>query len=101
MLLVIYSPAIQETLLASFYEEETVYADGYSPLAWSHVQIGDSLDTVIKQLGEPFERNVNNDHTLTLLYSGPGPRNISYRMRVIHFDPNFKVKMKIQEFYID
>ncbi len=90
-----------ETILSMFYEEETIYASGYSWRAWSEIRIGDTEDRVVKLMGEPLYRNQGADGRKFYSYSIQGPRNTNYRMRGISFDNSGRVRKKKAGFYFD
>jgi hypothetical protein len=45
---------VRERILGVALREDTVFAPGYSELAFRHVAVGDDEDTVRRSLGEPF-----------------------------------------------
>ena len=51
----IFNQDFQEFVLSKFYEEETIFANGYSIKAWKEVKINDTTERVIQLLGEPLK----------------------------------------------
>lgn len=92
---------LQETVLSKLYDEETVFAPGYSKKSWNAVRIGDTEDRVIQLLGEPLSRDQGGDGSRFYRYSAQGPRNTNYRARGIFFSASGRVARIKAEFYLD
>lgn len=91
----------QERILMLFYEEETVYAEGYVETSWNKIKLRNSMDHVIKFLGPPLVKNIDKDGRTYFHYSKQGPKNTNYCVRIIVFDPENKVETIVKEFYLD
>jgi hypothetical protein len=91
----------QEFVLSSIYEEETIYAKGYSDEEWKKVKTNDSIDSVVQLLGKPLKIYKSEDGSFSYYYTYQGPKDTNYRMRVIFFNKEGKVIEKYREFYID
>lgn len=91
----------KEFVLASFVEEETVYARGYSDKAWKEVKINDNINRVIQLLGEPLKKHRCDDGSISYFYSDQGPKNKSCRVRIIMINKDGRVIEKVREFYVD
>ncbi len=81
------------------FEEDTVYASGYSALAWRKVRKGMSLEDVTSRLGEPLTRGSRQDATISMQWSR-SPADTHYRCRVLIFEQGVVVR-KHSEFYVD
>ena len=92
----------QEFVLSNLYQEETIYAKGYSPKHWKRIKLGDSREKVLKILGEPLKKLLNRkDEARAFFYSSQGPKNTNYRVRSIIFNESGMVIEKNNYFYLD
>jgi hypothetical protein len=91
----------QEFVLSSISEEETIYAKGYSDKAWKEVNINDTIERVVKLLGDPIKIYRRDDGSSSYYYSDQKTGRSNYKMRVIIFNKEGRVKEKYREFYID
>lgn len=94
-------PVFQELVLPHFYEEETIFTDGYSFDAWKKIGKKDSMSKVIKLLGEPFNKTKGSDGLIRWFYSKQGPKDTNYKIRIIVFNDKNKVIKKIRGYYLD
>ena len=58
----------QEFILSLVYEEETVYAKGYSLKNWKELRINDTVEKVIQLIGEPLDRDKVRDDYIVFYY---------------------------------
>lgn len=90
-----------EKAMARLYDEETVFAAGYSDQKWRRIRLGDSHGVVLERVGAPILRTVSPNGTVRLFYSEQGPRDTSYRKRIVVLDASGRVIQKKNYLYLD
>ena len=82
-------------------QDMTVYAAGYSNMAWDAVLIGDSQHSVLSVLGEPLDRWSHADDEWWWSYSRQSGSSDNYLERKLRFSLQGRVLEKHQACYVD
>ena len=85
-------------LLSALFEEDTVYATGYSDSDFRRIRAGMTKGEVTKLLGPPIDEFI--DRTRLIQRWSKSAHDSSYRTRVIHFENHIVVE-KLTGFYVD
>jgi hypothetical protein len=79
--------------------EDTRYSPGYSDRGFRAVKVGMEAAEVERLLGKPLDHRIFDGNLIWFFSRSPGDTH--YRLRVIHFDPDGRVRKKSSEFYVD
>jgi outer membrane protein assembly factor BamE (lipoprotein component of BamABCDE complex) len=90
---------LEGVLLSLMAQEDTQYSPGYSDGGFRAVKVGMEAAEVERLLGKPLDQRIMPGGTYWYFARSPGSTH--YRMRIIRFDANGRVREKWSGFYLD
>jgi hypothetical protein len=90
---------LEGVLLSLMVQEDTQYSPGYSDRGFRAVRMGMEASEVERLLGKPLNQRVKPDETYWYFARSPGSTH--YRVRIIRFYSNGRVREKLSYFYLD
>lgn len=83
-------------------DSETLWASGYSPLAFRRLRVGDGEDVVLRTLGQPLTKEVSVHYPgITYWKYSTSPSKGHFHQRWLLFDEAGHLQVKVADFYVD